>query len=281
MQINNGLDDCKYCSSNGSNTHRRFEKYIYQQWEKIKFPSESGHILFILEGEIRVGDSQDTYICGVNQMVLIGYNHKYNIIALSNVLMLVLNFTTHYHVCTNISAERVWHAIKTHTYQFITLEMVLPMQDFVKSVMFYLNHGIYCDYLHESKAVEIFTIYRFFYSSEKLAHFFYPVLYKELNFETLIRKNHEQAKTIQELADLCGYSLSKFKRTFAKHFGISPYKWMQQQKISKIKASLMDKTIPFKTIAYESGLVDQSHLNAFCKRYLNATPSQIRNNEEG
>ncbi|MFT0318218.1 helix-turn-helix domain-containing protein [Bacteroides thetaiotaomicron] len=52
------------------------------------------------------------------------------------------------------------------------------------------------------------------------------------------------------------------------------------KKISKIKASLLDKTIPIKSIAYELGFVDQSHLNAFCKKYLNATPLQIRNSSE-
>ena len=170
--------------------------------------------------------------------------------------------------------------MKSLKYQFNTLEMVTPMLDFVKSVLFYLDHKIYCDYLQESKAVEIFIIYRFFYTSKELAHFFYPVLYKDLSFDTLVRTSFNKAKTVQELASLCGYSLSKFKGVFVRHFGIPPYQWMQQQKISKIKASLLDKTIPIKTIAYEYGFVDQSHLNAFCKKYLNATPLQIRNSSE-
>ena len=158
--------------------------------------------------------------------------------------------------------------------------MVPPMQQCVDSVMFYLDNNINCDYLHKSKAVEISTIFRFFYTAEETANFFYPVLYKDLSFDTLVRKNYKQAKTIQELADLCGYSLSKFKQTFNKHFGISPYQWMQQQKLSKLKLDLANKAIPFKTIILEHGFVDQSHLNVFCKRYLNATPSQIRNNME-
>lgn len=212
-------------------------------------------------------------------MVLIGYNNKYRITSLAKGRMMILNFTTHYHVCVNISAERIWNTIKTLKYKFNTLEMVPPMQQFVESVMFYLDNKINCDYLHKSKAVEISTIFRFFYTAEETANFFYPVLYKDLSFDTLVRKNYKQAKTIQELADLCGYSLSKFKQTFTKHFGISPYQWMQQQKISKLKADLANKTIPFKTITFEHGFVDQSHLNAFCKRYLNATPSQIRNNK--
>ncbi len=280
MQIKNGIDDCACCSSNGSDTHRRFVKREFEQWERISFPPEVGHILFILEGEIKIEDAEDTYVRGINQMILFGYNHEYHIKAVTKGVMLVLSFTTHYHVCVNINAERVWRAMKSLKYQFNTLEMVTPMLDFVKSVLFYLDHKIYCNYLQESKAVEIFIIYRFFYTSEELAHFFYPVLYKDLSFDTLVRTSFNKAKTVQELASLCGYSLSKFKGVFVRHFGIPPYQWMQQQKISKIKASLLDKTIPIKTIAYEYGFVDQSHLNAFCKKYLNATPLQIRNSSE-
>ena len=32
MQIKNGLDDCACCSSNGSDTHRRFVKREFEQW---------------------------------------------------------------------------------------------------------------------------------------------------------------------------------------------------------------------------------------------------------
>ena len=277
--VKKGLDDCKFCSSNGKSTQRRFEKHRFAQGSTISLSPKAGHLLFILEGEIKVEDEESSYTCGVNQMVLIGYNNKYRITSLAKGRMMILNFTTHYHVCVNISAERIWNTIKTLKYKFNTLEMVPPMQQFVESVMFYLDNKINCDYLHKSKAVEISTIFRFFYTAEETANFFYPVLYKDLSFDTLVRKNYKQAKTIQELADLCGYSLSKFKQTFTKHFGISPYQWMQQQKISKLKADLANKTIPFKTITFEHGFVDQSHLNAFCKRYLNATPSQIRNNK--
>lgn len=280
MQVKNDFDDCNYCSSNDSNTYRRFYKHQFEQQEEISLPPERGYILFILEGQIKLKDTKDIHLCKTNQMILLGYTHKYSITALTKGTILVLSFTTHYHVCVNLNAERIWRAMNSLTYKFNTLEMNFPMLEFVKSIMFYLDHKIYCDYLQESKAVEIFIIYRFFYTSEELANFFYPVLYKDLSFDTLVRTNCEKAKTVQDLANLCGYNLSKFKKLFTTHFGISPYQWMQQQKTSIIKARLLDKSVPIKSIAYEFGFVDQSHLNTFCKKYLKATPLQIRNNSE-
>ena len=66
------------------------------------------------------------------------------------------------------------------------------------------------------------------------------------------------------------------KKLFTKHFDVPPYRWMLQQKSAKIKNRLLDKTVPIKAIAAEFGFTDQSHLNAYCKQYLNATPLQIR-----
>lgn len=280
MHTNYKKSDCKNCSSNGSNIKRRFVKQQLKQNEELSLSPEAGHLLFILEGEIEVLEMNNIHLCRTNEMVLIGYNNKNCITAKTESTLLILCFTTNYNVCANINLERIQHTIQSISYKFNTLEINPPMLDFVKSVIFYLDQEIYCDYLHEAKAVEIFIIYRFFYAPEELATFFYPVLYKELAFASTVRTNYEKAKTVQELAELCGYSLSKFKILFVKHFGISPYQWMQQQKLSKIKASLLDKTIPIKYIAHEFGFVDQSHLNAFCKKHLNVTPLQIRNNSE-
>ena len=105
MQIKNGLDDCACCSSNGSDTHRRFVKREFEQWERISFPPEAGYILFILEGEIKIENTKEVNVCGINRMILLGYNHEYHIKAVTKGLMLVLSFTTHYHVCVNINAE--------------------------------------------------------------------------------------------------------------------------------------------------------------------------------
>lgn len=45
------------------------------------------------------------------------------------------------------------------------------MQQLAESVMFYLNNKINCDYLHESKVVEISTIFSFFILRKKLQTF--------------------------------------------------------------------------------------------------------------
>ena len=154
--------------------------------------------MFIIGGEIEIVHAEGTDIGKQDEMVLLGYNREYRVMALSQVKLLVINFTTHYHVCDDIQAENVWKSIRSVKYQFNTLEMKPAMRRFAESVMYYLEQGACCNHLYDAKAIEISVIYRLFYPAEELARFFYPVLYKDLAFDTLVRRNYEHAKTVQE-----------------------------------------------------------------------------------
>lgn len=250
---------------------------IFQPGSQIDFASEGGHLLFIISGEIEIVHAEGVEVCKQDEMALLAYNREYRITALEQGKMLVLDFTTHYHVCDDIQAEDVWQVIRTVKYQFNTLEMKPAMVRFAESVMYYVEQEACCNHLFDAKAIELSVLFRLFYPEEDLVGFFYPVLYKDLALDTLVRKYHARAKTVQELADLCGYSLPNFKKLFTKHFGMPPYQWMLEQKSATIRSRLLDRTVPIKAIAAEFGFTDQSHLNAFCKRYLNATPLRIRN----
>ena len=272
------IEQCKNCSLNDSNRQHLFTISQFVEQDKIDLSSRLNHIVFLIEGAIKVYCDNDEFVCKSNQMMLLKFNQKYDIIALEKGKMLILNFTTLYRTCINIDSDKIEDELRVIKYRFCMLEMDHHVHHFVESVTSYLNQGICCNYLHDAKTMELFILYKFFYSTKELIDFFYPILYQNIVFDTLVRKNFEKSKTVKCLAELCGYSLSNFKKIFLKHFGISPYQWMQHQKISKLKARLSDKSIPIKSIALEFGFVDQSHLNAFCKRYLKTTPYQIRNN---
>ena len=204
---------CETCRAGCQSNRRRFWVQVFQPGAQIDFDSESGHLLFIIGGEIEIVHAEGTDIGKQDEMVLLGYNREYCVMALTQVKLFVINFTTHYHVCDDIQAENVWKSIRSVKYQFNTLEMKPAMRRFAESVMYYLEQGACCNHLYDAKAIEISVIYRLFYPAEELARFFYPVLYKDLAFDTLVRRNYEHAKTVQELANLCGYSLPNFKKT--------------------------------------------------------------------
>ena len=272
---------CEGCSLANSNNKRSFAIRRFKRNDEIYLSAEEGHLLFILEGEIEVIDGQNRYVCKANEIVLSAIKSNYRAAALTETTMLVFNFSTHYQVCDDVDFEKLGDIVNKMEYRFNTLEIKTSMHRLIESVRFYLDNKVCCSYLHEAKAIELFIVYKFFYSTEEIIKFFYPVLRKDIVFSTLVYNNYEKAKTVADLAKRCGYSLSNFKKMFAKKIGISPYQWMQQQKAHKIKTQLLNKSIPIKSIAMEFGFADPAHLNSYCKRYFNATPQQIRNNSQG
>lgn len=255
--------------------------FIYRRYvrgSEILLPPDEHHLLFLMEGKLRITSNEGSHFCTAGEMTLIAFNNEYRITALQDVKMLVHNFSTVQQTCDNLSVGHLWQAMNQTEYWYHTLKMAPPMLGLVESMILYLENGVHCDYLTQAKMMELFIAFRFSYSKDQIAGFFYPILYKDLFFIRIVKANYTHAKNVAELAELCGYTYASFRKAFAAHFDVTPYQWMMQQKALKIKVQLQDLSIPIKRIVTEFGFVDQSHLSSFCKRYFKATPSQIREN---
>lgn len=80
---------------------------------------------------------------------------------------------------------------------------------------------------------------------------------------------------LELLAELCGLSLWRFARVFRERVGISPARYVNQQRIAHAQA-LLNQGIPAARVASEVGFYDQSHLNRRFKRQCGVTPGQFR-----
>ena len=86
----------------------------------------------------------------------------------------------------------------------------------------------------------------------------------------------KEANSVAELAESMDMGVDNFKKVFKKHFDLPPYQWMQQQRAGLILDALRDESMPLKQVVDEFKFSSQSHLNRFCKKWLNNTPKKIR-----
>ena len=84
------------------------------------------------------------------------------------------------------------------------------------------------------------------------------------------------AKTVTELAEKCGCAVNTFERRFKEEFGAAPRKWMMEQKAKRVVTLLTHTNLPMKEIAGDCGFESIHYFWDFCRRNLNATPTQIR-----
>lgn len=270
---------CKTCKSHDS----RSFKLLEFPCGRIPRPRKvADRLIFVISGRLSVKTTgQEIFCCGKDQVILLVRDKKYDVTVLEDAKLLILSFVTTYQICDKMGLRDAKYILDSVDYKFHSLPIRKPMKLMIESVLYYLKDNLTCGYWQKAKQLEFFVIYWNYYSLEEICLFFYPIINKDIGFYSKVIENCTKAKTVKELAELCGYSLTKFNKLFNEQFQITtPYKWMLQQNAPQIKAKLLDKSTPIKIIVAEFGFTDQSHLNRYCKRYFNATPLQIRNGND-
>ena len=133
-----------------------------------------------------------------------------------------------------------------------------------------------CNHLHRAKIQEMFIIFKFFYTPQIQLRTFYNIFDRNQSFASLVRNNAPRVKTVEELADICGFSIQHFNNMFKQEFHDTPYSWMQKQRIVEIERLLKETNVPLKSIIKMYNFTNHGHFALFCRKYLNKTPLKIR-----
>lgn len=160
---------------------------------------------------------------------------------------------------------------------YLTKVQAVPAVNvFIDSVINYLKDGKSDSALWYAKHQEAIHTLRLYYPLEVIQLFLRPLLHNSIPFENQVFMYAKYASTTDELAEMCGYSVSNFRRLFKKHFGVPVFHWLLEQKSKRIYIDLTLSDLPLKDIIKKYGFTSPSHLNKFCKQFFDATPSAIK-----
>lgn len=139
-----------------------------------------------------------------------------------------------------------------------------------------IHDGIRCSNFFKIKISELLYYFRLYYTKNELNKFFSPILTNDSSFANFVFKNYNNAKNVQELSALYGYSQSSFEKQFKKTFGVSAYQWMIDKKAKQIYHQLTCYDKNFAEIANDFDFSSPSQFCDFCKHFLGASPKEIR-----
>ena len=88
--------------------------------------------------------------------------------------------------------------------------------------------------------------------------------------------DREQKIALATVAENVGVSLYHFSRGFKKSMGLSPIKYVGQQRIERAKKLLTETDHPIADIALRAGFSDQSHFTSLFRRLVGVTPRCFR-----
>lgn len=89
-------------------------------------------------------------------------------------------------------------------------------------------------------------------------------------------QNYKKVKTVEELAQLGGYTISTFRRIFNSVFHEPVYEWMLARRKENVLDDLQNSECTISEICYKYGFESLPHFSNFCKKSFGASPRNLR-----
>jgi AraC-like DNA-binding protein/mannose-6-phosphate isomerase-like protein (cupin superfamily) len=250
------------------------------QWQATTMVNE---IAIVLKGNVRISfGTYSSQTINEGQLCFLPSDHHFIFSSIEESELMIFRLFDKIQLCDCFTLETSLFA----SYQDIILPLSRKnayflqtndvMDDFIAQLYKCINMGLKCRYYFDIKIRELFFILRAFYHKEELSVFFSPVMSKDESFSEFIIRNHHKYDSIEDIAGAMSYTISGFQKHFKKTFGMTPYKWMQQQKAEKLHHAISTTEKSFKELSHEFGFPSIPRFNEFVKTFLGKRPIEIR-----
>ena len=255
-----------------------FSLITLKEGEKMVIESgDFNSLLFLTAGNFQIdSEERNDYVVREGHFVFCFRAYHYEITALTDVEIVKAHFITAGATCDMIPFNSIVGKIKKISYKFTQVAMNEPMNLLLQSIKLYLGNSMKCNHLHRAKIQEMFIIFKFFYTPQIQLRTFYNLFDRNQSCVSLVRNNAPRVKTVEELADICGFSVQHFNNMFKQEFNDPPDSWIQKQRIQEIERLLTDTNVPLKSIIKMYSFTNHGHFALFCRKYLHKTPLKIR-----
>ena len=234
-------------------------------------------LLFLTKGDFEISsEERHDYTVREGHFVFCFRAYQYELVALTEVEIVKAHFIAAGATCDMIPFNSIAGKIKKINYKFTQVATNEPINLLLDSVKLYLENSMRCNHLHRAKIQEMFVIFKFFYSQQVQLRTFYNLFDRNQSFVSLVKNNAPRVKTVEELADICGFRIQHFNNMFKQEFHDTPYSWMQKQRIIEIERLLTETNVPLKSIIKMYSFTNHGHFALFCRKYLKKTPLKIR-----
>ncbi|MDR1407123.1 MAG: helix-turn-helix domain-containing protein [Tannerella sp.] len=241
----------------------------------INFNSDKNHsLLFLLEGNIHFHTVEIvTRKLTSKEIVLIPKGCVFSHEVRQDSELILFSFKMLRSICDKLFIQQMLNDNET-VELLSSIPIRYPLDNFLSTMVLYLDEGLNCEHLHEIKEKELFLILRAFYNKKDLTKLFHEIV-GESDFRSLIMHNYMKMKNVGELASLANMGRTTFDCKFKSVFGTSARQWMLNQIAKHVKAKAMDPDITISDLMQEFNFNSATHFNWFCKKQFDCTPLEL------
>ena len=237
--------------------------------------SEENILIFLLKGEVLVNSQEYAGIMlHAGEFILQAVGSKYEILAMTDVECVCYRFGKPELFCED-RYKRISKEIAPPLI-FSPLKITPELRLFLESAKGYLNHEKICRDMLSLKRKELGFILGHFYSDYELSMLVHPLSQYTSSFQYFVLENHAKVKTVEELAQLGGYTTTTFRRIFTSVFHKPVYEWMVERRKENITYELRHTEATISEICFKYGFESLPHFSNFCKKNFGVSPRQLR-----
>ena len=159
---------------------------------------------------------------------------------------------------------------------FTPIKIIPELRFFLDASKAYLAKEKICRELLSFKRKELAFLLGEYYSDYDLSMLVHTLSRYTSSFEYFVLQNHLKVKTVEELAQLGGYTTVTFRRIFNSVFHKPVYEWMLEKRKESIVYELRYTDATISEICYKYGFESLPHFSNFCKKNFGTSPRGLR-----
>lgn len=265
--------DCLHCPRAVENTihHISYKRGFHLPPHKC----EGNVLYFLLKGEILINSKEyagTTLKAG--EFILQPIDSKVELLALCESEAILYIFDDPQAICY----ERYDYILKNVPSPLIyePLQIRAELSCFLNSTKVYMHEAKICKELLAFKRKELYYLISKYYSDYELSSIVHSLSEYTNSFKYFIIKNHAKIKTVEEFAELGGYSVTTFRRIFKVIFDEPVYEWMMKQRKESILYKLRYSEESISEICFNHGFESLPHFSNYCKKFFGSSPRNLR-----
>lgn len=265
--------DCRKCPKAVGNAiiHASHAKGFHLPAHKC----EDNIIIFLLRGEMLVNSREYAGVTlRAGEFILQAIGSKLEVLAMEDSECVCYHFNQPELFCENRYRYIMDKVSPPLIYS--PLRIVPELRYFLECSKSYLSESKICRELLSLKRKELAFILGHYYSNYELASLVHPLSKYTTSFQYFVLQNYKKVKTVEEFAQRGGYTVTTFRRIFNSLFHQPVYEWMLHRRKEDIIYELHHTGASISEICYKYGFESLPHFSNFCKRYLGASPRNLR-----
>ena len=235
-------------------------------------------IIFIFNGTLEISCNEfENRKFQSGEMILVLRSSSVRVRVKKNTKLYIMYFDSFLSSCDSQLFKAYLPDVEKIVYDFNPIRMPEMIIVFLKQTLSLQTHKVDCIHFNSIKHREFFILLRHFCPREDIVMFLAPLIGRSLNFRNKVLEKYPLLKNgrVPELADLVGLGRKNFDKRFLNEFGISPAKWMQQEKAKRLRLYLTEPDVTISDAMDKFYFNSSSHFNRFCHQYFKTSPGDI------